>query len=124
MQLLAPCATTLEGTLLGSEAFVWVGARTVASAAAAVAVLLTSSRLHWGLTGIWAGLVTLVAVNCLLDAYKLLSPSTPLALERRSAASAALGEELPEMYGSRSSSGSNGTGKTGQDADQKEKVHL
>ena len=84
VQLLAPCATTLEGTLLGSQAFMWVGGRTVVSAVAAVTVLLTTSRLQWGLTGIWTGLVTLVAVNCLLDAYRILSPKSPLALTQKS----------------------------------------
>lgn len=78
--LLAPCATTAEGTLLGAQEFGWVGGRTVASAAGAVAVLLATSRLGWGLTGIWAGLVSLVALNCAGDSYRLLSAQSPLQL--------------------------------------------
>ena len=80
VQLLAPCATTAEGTLLGAQEFGWVGGRTVASAAGAVAVLLATSRLGWGLTGIWAGLVSLVALNCAGDSYRLLSAQSPLQL--------------------------------------------
>ena len=80
MQLVAPCATALEGTLLGSEAYVWVGGRTVLSATAAIGILLATSQLRWGLTGIWVGLASLVGVNCALDAFRLLQPNSPLAL--------------------------------------------
>ena len=80
VQLLAPVATTLEGTLMGSEKYTWVGARTVAAAATALGVLTLSSRFHWGLPGVWLGLVSLVACNGLLDGWRLLQKDSPVAV--------------------------------------------
>ncbi|KAK9812589.1 hypothetical protein WJX73_010830 [Symbiochloris irregularis] len=77
--LLAPVATTLEGTLMGSEQYPWLGGRTLASAAVAVGVLTLSSRCHWGLPGVWLGLVSLVACNGLLDGWRLLQKDSPVA---------------------------------------------
>lgn len=80
VQLLAPVATTLEGTLMGSEKYTWLGARTVAAAVTALGVLTLSSHFHWGLPGIWLGLVSLVACNGLLDGWRLLQKDSPLAV--------------------------------------------
>ena len=51
LQVLAPCALTLEGTLLGAQAFAWVGARTIAGAAGCGGVLWAAHRYSWGLPG-------------------------------------------------------------------------
>ena len=59
LQVLAPCLLTLEGTLLGAQAFPWVGARTIAGAAGSGLVLWASHRYSWGLTGTPCGLFDL-----------------------------------------------------------------
>ena len=51
VQVLAPCALTLEGTLLGAQAFTWVGARTIAGAAGCGGVLWAAHHFSWGLSG-------------------------------------------------------------------------
>lgn len=51
LQVVAPCLLTLEGTLLGAQAFPWVGARTIAGAAGSGLVLWASHHYSWGLTG-------------------------------------------------------------------------
>ena len=51
LQVVAPCLLTMEGTLLGAQAFPWVGARTIAGAAGSGLVLWASHHNGWGLTG-------------------------------------------------------------------------
>lgn len=65
---------------MGSEKYTWLGGRTVLAATVALGVLSLSSRFHWGLPGVWAGLVSLVACNGLADAWRLLQQDSPLAV--------------------------------------------
>ena len=58
MQPLAPCALSLEGTVLGASQITWVGGRTVLSAIVALSFFSLVSSQGWALPGIWAGLLT------------------------------------------------------------------
>ncbi|CAL5229571.1 g12927 [Coccomyxa viridis] len=78
---LAPCALSLEGTVLGASQITWVGGRTVLSAIVALSFFSLVSSQGWALPGIWAGMVLLVFCNGLLDAWLLLSKRSPLAME-------------------------------------------
>jgi hypothetical protein len=80
-QPLAPCALSLEGTVLGASQITWVGGRTVVSAAASLLFFRMASAQGWGLPGIWAGMVLLVFSNALLDAWLLLSKRSPIAVK-------------------------------------------
>lgn len=80
-QPLAPCALSLEGTVLGASQITWVGGRTVLSAAAALGFFSLVSSQGWGLPGVWAGMVLLVICNALLDAWLLLSKHSPIAIK-------------------------------------------
>ncbi|KAK9811654.1 hypothetical protein WJX72_007696 [[Myrmecia] bisecta] len=78
----APCATTLEGTLLGAFNITHVAMRTVVSAVVSCSWLyLVAPRYDLGLLGVWVGVVLLVLTNCLCDAWKLNSRWSPLADE-------------------------------------------
>lgn len=55
MQPLAPCALSLEGTVLGASQITWVGGRTVLSAIVALSFFSLVSSQGWALPGIWAG---------------------------------------------------------------------
>ena len=55
MQPLAPCALSLEGTVLGASQITWVGGRTVVSAIASLSFFSLVSTKGWGLPGIWGG---------------------------------------------------------------------
>lgn len=57
MQPLAPCALSLEGTVLGASQIAWVGGRTVLSAIVALSFFSLVSSQGWALPGIWAGLL-------------------------------------------------------------------
>ncbi len=65
--------------MLGASEITWVGGRTVASAAGAVAILQLGATMGWGLRGIWAGMVSLVLLNFAFDAARLASRWSPLA---------------------------------------------
>ena len=54
-QPLAPCALSLEGTVLGASQITWVGGRTVLSAIVALSFFSLVSSQGWALPGIWAG---------------------------------------------------------------------
>ena len=58
MQPLAPCALSLEGTVLGASQITWVGGRTVLSAIVALSFFSLVSSQGWALPGIWAGELT------------------------------------------------------------------
>ena len=58
MQPLAPCALSLEGTVLGASQITWVGGRTVLSAIVALSFFSLVSSQGWALPGIWAGRLT------------------------------------------------------------------
>jgi len=80
VQPFAPCALSLEGTVLGASQITWVGGRTMVSAAVALGFFSLVSSRCWGLPGIWAGMVLLVICNAILDAWLLLSKRSPIAV--------------------------------------------
>lgn len=70
LQPLAPCATALEGALLGSFKVNWVGGRTVISAVVALGLLRLGRNSGWGLLGAPAARTDHVAPpSCSLSAW-------------------------------------------------------
>lgn len=65
MQPLNALVFVWDGIFMGFEAFRFLALQMLLSAGAATAVLLAVLPLGWGLTGVWWGLVTLMAVRAL-----------------------------------------------------------
>ena len=78
LQPLAPLALSLEGAILGASQITYVGARTIAAALGALGMLRFGAGRGWGLAGIWVGMVSLVLLNAVFDALRLISPYSPL----------------------------------------------
>ena len=78
LQPLAPLALSLEGAILGASQITYVGARTIAAAFGALGVLRFGAGRGWGLAGIWVGMVSLVLLNAVFDALRLISSYSPL----------------------------------------------
>jgi len=75
---LAPCGAALEGALLGSMRVAWVGGRTLAGCALAVALLARARGSSAGLLAVWAASSSLLFFNAAADAWMLASRRSPL----------------------------------------------
>ena len=78
VQPFAPCATALEGTLLGALEIKHIAGRTVLSAGVSCAFLYWASGAGLGLTGVWIGLCLVTTGNLFSDAWKIMSQGSPV----------------------------------------------
>ncbi len=78
MQPLNALVFTWDGIFIGAEDFAFLAWAMVISAVTASSVLLLVLPLDWGLTGVWWGLVVLVAVRLLTLAYRYWWAKSPL----------------------------------------------
>ena len=78
LQPFAPCATALEGTLLGALEINHIAGRTILSAGVSCAFLYWASGAGLGLTGVWIGLCLVTTGNLFSDAWKVMSRGSPV----------------------------------------------
>ena len=78
LQPFAPCATALEGTLLGALEIKHIAGRTILSAGVSCAFLYWASSAGLGLTGVWIGLCLVTTGNLFSDAWKVMSQGSPV----------------------------------------------